>query len=468
MTLQFGTDGVRGRAEELTGPFVAALGRAAARELRPAGDHAVSRFVIGRDTRESGPAIEAALRAGIEHEGIDVDALGVVPTPAVAHACAAQGVPGAVISASHNPYRDNGIKFFAAGGRKLSDEIETRIEEDLAVLLAGGSAARAAVGAGNAVDGAPAAGDAPLAPAPADSTAAYEASVIPSLAGRRLDGLHVVVDCANGAASGVAPRVLQALGATVDVIHASPDGRNINEACGSTHPRDLQARVVARGAAVGLAFDGDADRVLAVDHTGRVIDGDHLIALCAIDLHERGELVDDTVVVTVMTNLGFRLAMAERGIKVIETAVGDRYVLEALEAGGYALGGEQSGHVIFRRLATTGDGLLTGVQLLDLLARRGAGTGGASLAELADGAMTRLPQVLKNVRVARRRADVADAVAAEIAAVEADLGGQGRVLVRPSGTEPMVRVMIEAPDSQVADRAADRLVAAVTEACGAA
>jgi phosphoglucosamine mutase len=441
MTLKFGTDGVRGHADELTAPFVAALGRAAARVLGPTG----ARFVIGRDTRESGPRIAAALRAGIEAEGGAVDVLGVVPTPAVAQASAAHGVPGAMISASHNPYLDNGIKFFAPGGLKLTDAVEDRLETELAAL------------AGEAVDVAPS--EAPES-APGD-TARYEQAVIDSVAGRRLGGLRVVVDCANGAASAVAPRVLRALGAEVTVIHASPDGRNINEGCGSTHPGDLQAAVVGHRAHAGLAFDGDADRVLAVDHTGRLVDGDHLIALCAIDLHERGELVDDTVVVTVMTNLGFRLAMAERGIKVVETAVGDRYVLEALEAGGYVIGGEQSGHVIFRRLATTGDGLLTGVQVLDLLARRGR-----PLGELAGEAMTRLPQVLKNVRVARRRADVAVAVAGEIAAVEAELGDQGRVLVRPSGTEPLVRVMIEATDAGVADRAADRLAAAVAAACG--
>jgi phosphoglucosamine mutase len=245
------------------------------------------------------------------------------------------------------------------------------------------------------------------------------------------------------------------------VIHAAPDGRNINEGCGSTHPGDLRAAVVAAGADIGLAFDGDADRMLAVDAAGELVDGDHVIALCAIDLHERGALADDTVVVTVMTNLGFRLAMAERGIKVVETAVGDRYVLEALEEGGYVLGGEQSGHVIFRRLATTGDGLLTGVQVLDVLRRRAR-----PLSELAGEAMTRLPQVLKNVSVLRRRPDVAQAVAAEIAAVEAELGDRGRVLVRPSGTEPLVRVMIEATDPQVAERAADRLVVAVAAACG--
>jgi phosphoglucosamine mutase len=440
MTLKFGTDGVRGPAGELTDALVSALGRSAARVLD--GD----RFVIGRDPRLSGPRIEAALRAGIEAEGRSVELLGVVPTPAVAWRSVADKMPGAMISASHNPYGDNGIKFFAAGGLKLSDAVEERLEAELEALIADQPVTPA-----RAAD-APSPGE--------DSTARYEHAVIASLEGRRLEGLHVVLDCANGAASVVAPRVVRALGAEVLVIHADPDGRNINEGCGSTYPADLQAAVLDHGADVGLAFDGDADRVLAVDHTGALVDGDHVIALCAIDLHDRGELADDTVVVTVYSNLGFRLAMAERGIKVVETATGDRYVLEALAEGGYVLGGEQSGHVIFRRLATTGDGLLTGVQVLDVMARTGR-----PLADLA-GVMTQFPQVLKSVRVLRRRPDVAEAIAPEIAAVEAELGERGRVLVRPSGTEPLVRVMIEATDAQVAERAADRLVVAVAAACG--
>jgi phosphoglucosamine mutase len=449
MTLKFGTDGVRGHADELTFNFVVALARAAAVVL--GGD----RFVIGRDTRESGPAIEAALRHGFEvHEGRAVEALGVVPTPAVALLSAVEDVPGVVISASHNPFADNGIKFFAAGGLKLSDAVEERLEAELDRLGQPCGCVTDTDDDPVSAIGAPAAVD-------MGRVERYEQAVIDSVGGRRLDGQRVVIDCANGAASAVAPDVLRRLGADVTVIHAEPDGRNINERCGSTHPADLQAAVVAAGAGLGLAFDGDADRVVAVDHAGRIVDGDHLIAMCAIDLHHRGELVDDTVVVTVMTNLGFRLAMADRGIKVVETAVGDRYVLEALAAGGYVLGGEQSGHLIFRRLATTGDGLLAGVQILDLLARSGR-----TLAETADAAMTSLPQVLKNVRVAERRPDVADLLAGPIAAVEADLGDHGRVLVRPSGTEPLVRVMIEATDHDVAERAADRLVDAVREACG--
>jgi phosphoglucosamine mutase len=372
----------------------------------------------------------------------------VVPTPTIAWVCADRHVPGAVISASHNPFGDNGIKFFAAGGVKLSDAIEADLEAELDRLLAETPAA-------------PGAGAVPVASAGAPAADAdierWCRSLMDSLEGRRLDGLDLVIDCANGSSSAIAPELLRRLGASVQVLHAEPDGRNINDRCGSTHPADLQEAVVASGAAVGLAFDGDADRVLAVDERGELVDGDHLIALCALDLRERGGLTDDAVVVTVMTNLGFRLAMAEHGIEVVETQVGDRYVLEALDKRGLALGGEQSGHVIFRRLATTGDGLLTGVQLLDLLVRAGR-----PLSELAAAAMTRLPQVLVGVRVARRDPRLVEALAPDIAAVEAELGSRGRVLVRASGTEPVVRVMVEAPDESVARQAADRLVDAVT------
>ncbi len=276
------------------------------------------------------------------------------------------------------------------------------------------------------------------------------------LDGRRLDGLRVVIDTANGAACATAPLVLQALGAEVTVLHAQPDGTNINAGCGSTYPGDLQQAVPQRRAHLGLAFDGDADRVLAVDAEGQLVDGDHIIGICAIDRRERGLLPDDTVVVTVMTNLGFRLGMQEHGVKVIETNVGDRHVLEAMEGGGWSLGGEQSGHVIFRDLATTGDGLLTGLQLLDVVSRTGR-----SLADLAAATMTRLPQVLVNVAVAERRPDITDLVAADVAAAEAELGDHGRVLIRPSGTEPLVRVMVEAPTHDQAQAVAARLAGAV-------
>ena len=448
MSLSFGTDGVRGPAEAFTADFVHALGRAAARVL--GGDH----VVIGRDPRASGPRIEALLAAAFEAEGHTVERLGVVPTPAVACLSAAEQVPGAMISASHNPFGDNGIKLFAPGGLKLPDATEAELAAELEALLA----------AGDDLDDA---GDdtAEVVEALVDHgrVERYEQVVVDSIEGRRLDGLDVVVDCANGAASVVAPEVLTRLGARVTTLHASPDGRNINAGCGSTHPEDLQAAVVASEAHLGLAFDGDADRVLAVDERGRLIDGDQLLAMLAIDRRDRGLLPHDTVVVTVMSNLGFRLGMADHAIRVLDTKVGDRYVLEAIEAGGYGLGGEQSGHLIFRDLATTGDGLLSAVQVLDLLGRTGR-----YLSDLADSAMERLPQVLRNVRVARRDADIATHIAGAIAAEELVLGPRGRVLVRPSGTEPLVRVMVEAADHDLAEAVADRLVAAVVEVAGLA
>jgi len=446
MSLRFGTDGVRGPADELTDVLVSALGRAAATVLG-AGTPG-SGFVIGRDPRASGPRIEFALAHGLTLGGATVEVLGVVPTPTVAWVCADRMVPGAVISASHNPFSDNGIKFFAAGGMKLPDAVEADLEAELDRLLA------EAPDGGAVPDGADASVDQPTVDADIER---WCQSLIGSLEGRRLDGLRVVIDCANGSSSAIAPPLLRRLGAVVEVLHAEPDGRNINDRCGSTHPADLQAAVVASGASVGLAFDGDADRVLAVDEGGQLIDGDHLIALCALDLRARGGLTDDTVVVTVMTNLGFRLAMAEHGIEVVETQVGDRYVLEALDKRGLALGGEQSGHVIFRRLATTGDGVLTGLQLLDLLARSDE-----PLSELAAASMTRLPQVLVGVRVAQRDPRLLEALAPDVAAVESELGERGRVLVRASGTEPIVRVMVEAPDQAVAQEAADRLSEALT------
>jgi phosphoglucosamine mutase len=436
---------VRGVANaDLTPELVVALGRAAAKVLGP------GPFLVGRDTRVSGPLLRAALTAGMTAEGDDVVDLGILPTPAVAYLSAADGLPAAMLSASHNPFPDNGIKFFATGGRKLSDDAERALEAELDRVLHVGPSREPPTG----VDvGAISSG--------LGGRERYEASVIATLEGRRLDGLRVVIDCANGAAFAVAPSVLDRLGADVTVINARPDGTNINAHCGSTHPEELQRRVVAEGAHVGLAFDGDADRVLAVDHQGALVDGDQLVALCALDRRDRGLLAGDTVVITVMTNLGFRLAMAERGIKCVETQVGDRYVLEALEEGAWSLGGEQSGHVIFRDLATTGDGLLTGVQVLDVVARSRR-----PLAKLA-AVMTRLPQVLRNVRVADRDGlDAAEALWSEVREVEAELGDHGRVLIRPSGTEPVVRVMVEAPTPEDAEAVATRLIAAVERVLG--
>jgi len=450
--LTFGTDGVRGVANsELTPELALALGRAAARVL------GAGRWVVGRDTRLSGPMLTAALAAGLASEGAHVVDVGVLPTPGVAFASARQDVPAAMISASHNPFADNGIKLFAPGGHKLTDADERRVEDELTVLT--GLTNDPPITASTSVDrpigeavGVPALGD-----AAADASDRYAEHLTGAvLDGRRLDGLRVVVDCANGAASALAPTVLTSLGAALTVIHAAPDGCNINDGCGSTHPSDLQHAVRERGADVGLAFDGDADRVIAVDATGELVDGDHIIALSAIDLRDRGRLAHDTVVVTVMSNLGFRQGMRGHGIEVVETPVGDRHVLEAMAAGGHALGGEQSGHVIFGELATTGDGLLTGLVVLDLVRRSGR-----PLAELAAAAMTRLPQVLINVRVPRGDPRILDRLSEHIEAAEAELGDAGRVLVRTSGTEPLVRVMVEAPTEPQARAVAERLADAV-------
>ncbi len=442
-TPTFGTDGVRGLANaELTPEFTLALGRAAARVLGR------GPWLVGRDTRRSGPMLLAALTAGLTAEGADVEDLGVLPTPAVAAACATRGLPGAMISASHNAFADNGVKLLASGGRKLPDEVEARIEAalrdrvDVDTPPTGG-------GVGAVSDGAAAA------------TAAYLDARLAVLDGRRLEGLSVILDCANGAASQFARTLFQRTGATVEVIHDVPDGRNINDGCGSTHPRSLQdavdrARAEGRPS-IGFAFDGDADRVLAVAEDGTLVDGDQIIGLCAIDLRDHGQLPEDTVVVTVMSNLGLRLAMESNGIRVVETNVGDRYVLEALAAGGYGLGGEQSGHVIFTEHATTGDGMLTALVVADIVRRRSE-----TLQSLAAGVMRRLPQVLVNVRVPDPRLVVAlPEVQRLIGEVEAELGAEGRVLLRPSGTEPLVRVMAEAPTAAGAEAAVARLVAAV-------
>ena len=433
--MKFGTDGVRGVAHtELTTEFAARLARAASRVLGADGPE----VVIGADPRESSPDFVAALAEGFTSAGLDVIDLGVVPTPAVAFEAQRRGAMGAMVSASHNAYADNGIKLFAVGGTKLGDDVQAQIEAE---LDRDAPATASSDGRGSVVR--------------ADDHSAYVEHVLSILEDRRLDGMRIVLDVANGAAIDVGPEVLQGTGAEVVVIANEPDGRNINDDCGATHPTAVAAAVLEHRADVGIALDGDADRLIAVGHLGNVVDGDHVIAICAEDLRDRGLLADDTVVITVMTNLGFRLAMEEAGIGVVETAVGDRYVLEALADGGYSLGGEQSGHVIFSDHATTGDGLLTAVALLDVVKRADR-----PLADIATDAMTSLPQVLVNVRVAAKVPDVAERMATEIAAVEADLGDTGRVLVRASGTEPLVRVMVEAPTAETARHAADTLAAA--------
>jgi phosphoglucosamine mutase len=446
---RFGTDGVRGVANaDLTAEVALALGRATARVLQ------ASAFVVGRDTRRSGPLLQGAFGAGLATEGVTVFDAGVLPTPALAFVGRSRGAPAAVVSASHNPFGDNGIKLFSARGTKIPVEVEQAIEKELDALI--DSAEHPPVRPSGSAVGV----------IEADTRAAdeYRQGVIRPLKGRRLEGLHVVLDCANGAASTVARAVFESVGARVDVVFDQPDGININDGCGSTHPAALSAAVLERGAALGLAFDGDADRLVAVDHRGVVADGDTLLALFAIDLSTRGMLPGDSVVVTVMSNLGFHLAMSERNISVIETPVGDRAVLAALEAGGFDLGGEQSGHIVFRHLSSTGDGILTGLMLADLVVRSGLG-----LAALSAGLIERVPQVLRNVTVLEpHRLAGATEVWKTVSEVEASLGSTGRVLLRASGTEPVIRVMVETFDPAAAVSAVDRLCAAVEGALGRA
>ncbi len=451
-TLRFGTDGLRGEAgSELTPEVVLALGRVAGRLLAPAGGE----LLVGRDTRRSGPMLQAALSAGLAAEGVDAVDLGVLPTPGVASAAAAAGVPAAVISASHNPFPDNGIKLFGAGGHKLDDALEAQVEHQLRALVdlrsgQHGQLARTGLAVGRVR-------------VHTGSADRYVERLVTALEGRRLEGVRVALDCGHGAAAGIATRAFEAVGAAVvATLGDQPDGTNINAGCGSTDPSSLVAAVVATQADVGLAFDGDADRVIAVDGNGKVVDGDRLLGLFALDLRSRHRLADDTVVVTVMTNLGFHRAMAAAGVVVHQTAVGDRAVLAALEGHRWSLGGEQSGHLVFRDLATTGDGLLSGLLLVDLMRRAGR-----SLAQLAGEVMESYPQVLRNVVVANRDglAGAADVWAAA-RRVEADLAERGRVLLRPSGTEPLVRVMVEAPTEAEADAAADLLCEAVRSALG--
>jgi phosphoglucosamine mutase len=453
MTLRFGTDGIRGVANrELTPELVTALGRAAARVLGTE-----QPFVVGRDTRRSGPFLEAALVAGLCGEGADVTRVGVLPTPGIAHIAEMTDAPAAVVSASHNPYPDNGVKLFARGGRKIADAPEQRIEAELRKLVDGGVD-------GGVDDEAPGRPDGPSVGVVRDRLGApadYVAHLCSALSDRRFDGVSVVIDCGNGAAYEVAPWTLRVLGARVRVLHAAPDGTNINAGCGSTNPGELQAAVVETGAQAGLAFDGDADRVIAVDEQGKLVDGDQMLALIAVDLHERGDLRGDAVVATVMSNLGLRRALTQHGIELIDTPVGDRNVLVALERHGLSLGGEQSGHIVVTDLATTGDGTLTGLLLLDVMARSGR-----SLSALAS-VVQPLPQVLRSVRVADGRGVERDGgFRAELETVQRELGPAGRVLVRPSGTEPVVRVMVEAPTTSEAETAATRLAAAVERACG--
>jgi phosphoglucosamine mutase len=440
----FGTDGVRGLANvDVTAELALDLSVAAAHVLGDAGafEGHRPRAVVGRDPRASGEFLSAAVTAGLASAGVDVDDVGVLPTPAVAYLVAATGADlGVMLSASHNPMPDNGIKFFARGGHKLPDDVEDAIERRLREDWQRPTGA--AVGRIR-VDG-----------AGADRYVEHLVSTLP----HRLDGLRVVMDCAHGAAHRVGPAALRAAGADVQVIGAEPDGLNINDGYGSTHLEKLQAAVLEHGADAGIAVDGDADRCLAVDAAGAVVDGDQVMGVLAVALKENGALAGDTLVTTVMSNLGLRLAMDAAGITTVQTAVGDRYVLEEMRRGGYCLGGEQSGHVLMLAHQTTGDGVLTGLQLLSRMAATGR-----PLADLA-GAVQRLPQVLVNVSgVDKSRAHDDAEVAGAVAAAEADLGDTGRVLLRPSGTEPLVRVMVEAADADQAQAVADRLAGVVRE-----
>ncbi|WP_329383088.1 phosphoglucosamine mutase [Streptomyces sp. NBC_01716] len=451
----FGTDGVRGTANaDLTAELTLGLSVAAAHVLAEAGTFEGHRAtaVVGRDPRASGEFLEAAVVAGLASAGVDVLRVGVLPTPAVAYLTGALGADlGVMLSASHNAMPDNGIKFFARGGHKLADELEDRIEAaylENTVHRTGAPWARptgAAVGRVRDYDEG------------FDQYVAHLIGVLPN----RLDGLKIVLDEAHGAAARVSPEAFTRAGAEIVTIGAEPDGLNINDGCGSTHLDLLKAAVVEHGADLGIAHDGDADRCLAVDAAGEEVDGDQILAVLAVAMREAGTLRENAVVGTVMSNLGFKIAMEREGISLVQTAVGDRYVLESMKEHGYALGGEQSGHVIVLDHATTGDGTLTGL----MLAARVASTG-RSLADLA-GVMRRLPQVLINVPdVDKSRVTTSAELATAVSEAEEQLGSTGRVLLRPSGTEPLVRVMVEAADIEQARAVAGRLADVVKSALG--
>ncbi|MGB3772698.1 MAG: phosphoglucosamine mutase [Rhodococcus sp. (in: high G+C Gram-positive bacteria)] len=443
MARLFGTDGVRGLAnEDVTAELALRLGRAAATVLSDStGALSATRPValVGRDPRASGEMLEAAIVAGLSSAGVDVLVVGVVPTPALAYLTDAYDAElGVMISASHNAMQDNGIKFFAAGGHKLADEQEDRIEALLDAPATG------PVGA--------AIGRVRTAP---DALTRY-ADHLAKIVTRRLDGITVVVDCAHGAAFAAAPDAFRSAGATVIAINADPTGLNINDRCGSTHLDVLQQAVSEHGADLGLALDGDADRCLAVDADGAIVDGDAIMAILALAMKDAGELPQNTLVATVMSNLGLHIAMRDAGITVRTTAVGDRYVLEELRAGDYGLGGEQSGHIVLPAFGTTGDGVLTGLQIMSRMAESGR-----SLSELA-AVMRTLPQVLINVPVVDKTAStVAPTVVEAVERAQLELGQNGRVLLRPSGTEQLVRVMVEADTADTAQRLADHIAGVV-------
>jgi phosphoglucosamine mutase len=455
--LTFGTDGVRGEfGKELTETYAANLAEVAAQILQ------CKKVVIGRDTRESGSALENAIAEALTRIGVEVQLMGVAPTPAIAFAAHKHGVVAIAITASHNLFQDNGIKIFAAGGLKLSDDQQASIERE---MIARDTAVRDGVATNSQIVDEISSGG--------EKFVAERLNLRPELLQEYCDwivdlvprdafkNLHVALDCANGAFSYVAPEVFSKLGATVTTVNATPDGRNINLQCGATHPSALVEVVKNVGANFGVAFDGDGDRLIAVDNKGQIVDGDHLLAISALNMKTQGTLRGNKVVVTVMTNIGFHEAMKSAGIEVLTTPVGDRSVLLALEENLLSLGGEQSGHIIYQDFATTGDGLLAAIKLATVVVESKK-----TLNEVAVNAMTSFPQVLINLRIAKRVEGVDSIFKSEIEAAEKALGESGRVLVRASGTEPMVRVMVEAPQQEVAEQVAATLADAISARLG--
>lgn len=451
--LTFGTDGVRGEfGKELTERYAASLAEVAAQILQ------CKVVVVGRDTRESGVLLELAITKALMGRGVEVQLMGVAPTPAIAFAARQHNVVAIAITASHNLYQDNGIKIFGAGGRKLSDDEQQRIEHEMSLRdgatgnVESNMAPSAIVGAASSTTNSV---------ARPELLQEYCDWLVASVRHGALENLHIALDCANGAFSMLAPEVFSKLGATVTTMNATPDGRNINLQCGATHPGPLSEVVKSVGAHFGVAFDGDGDRLIAVDELGRIVDGDHLLAISALQMKQQGTLRNNKVVVTVMTNIGFHQAMKGAGIEVVTTPVGDRSVLVALEENSLSLGGEQSGHIIYRDFATTGDGLFAAIKLAVVVA-----DSKKLLSEIAEQAMTSFPQVLINLRVAKRVDAIDQMFKGEIETAQKSLGDSGRVLVRASGTEPMVRVMVESQQQSTAEKVAATLADAISARLG--
>ncbi|NDB41861.1 MAG: phosphoglucosamine mutase [Actinobacteria bacterium] len=451
--LTFGTDGVRGEfGKELTERYAASLAEVAAQILQ------CKVVVVGRDTRESGVLLELAITKALMGRGVEVQLMGVAPTPAIAFAARQHNVVAIAITASHNLYQDNGIKIFGAGGRKLSDDEQQRIEHEMS-LRDGATGNVESNMAPSAIVGAASSTTNSL--ARPELLQEYCDWLVASVRHGALENLHIALDCANGAFSMLAPEVFSKLGATVTTMNATPDGRNINLQCGATHPGPLSEVVKSVGAHFGVAFDGDGDRLIAVDELGRIVDGDHLLAISALQMKQQGTLRNNKVVVTVMTNIGFHQAMKGAGIEVVTTPVGDRSVLVALEENSLSLGGEQSGHIIYRDFATTGDGLFAAIKLAVFVA-----DSKKLLSEIAEQAMTSFPQVLINLRVAKRVDAIDQMFKGEIETAQKSLGDSGRVLVRASGTEPMVRVMVESQQQSTAEKVAATLADAISARLG--